>query len=328
MNTRWARGSAGAACVALLLALTPVLTPAMSATAAESPAPGAESDAVPETGTGRTVIGDGHIDIGARFDHGVWTVQIRDDTTRPAIWRNTTDVVLRVGDTAKTDVPESKEFGFLGNPGEQVWLLPQVQRNGVLWPGWNSQEPEVASTVDREVNWQLTGVEGPGDFVLFLNGSFGTPKILFDGRKKLPQETGIEVNSHVHGNWAFTEPGTYLLDVRMAARTKDGKSHTSTRTLQFSVGPQDPGRAFAAKPADEGPDAASDTPGEGRPEDQPEPPKSSDTDESIAPLWWGVGAALAVATAGAVLVWRRGSSGRRRTPSSRVNGPRPEGDQR
>ncbi|WP_326810316.1 TIGR03773 family transporter-associated surface protein [Streptomyces scopuliridis] len=328
MKTRRARASAGTACGALLLALTPALTPTLSATAAESPPPGAESDAVPETGTGRTVIGDGHVDIGARFDHGSWTVQIRDDTTRPATWRNTTDVVLRVGDTAKIDVPESKEFGFLGTPGDPVWLLPQVQQDGVLWPGWNSQEPEVASTVDREVNWQLTGVEGPGDFVLFLNGSFGTPKILFDGRKKLPQETGIEVNSHVHGNWAFTEPGTYLLDVRMTARTKDGKSHDSTRTLQFSVGPQDPSRAFTAKPAGEGSHAASDTPGKGRPEEKPEPPKSSGTDESSAPLWWGVGAAVAAATVGAVLVWRRGRSGRRHTTSSPANDARPEGDQR
>lgn len=46
------------------------------------------------------------------------------------------------------------------------------------------------------------------------------------------------------------------------------------------------------------------------------------------PLWWGVGAAVAAATVGAVLVWRRGRSGRRHTTSSPANDARPEGDQR
>ncbi|WP_406413675.1 TIGR03773 family transporter-associated surface protein [Streptomyces halstedii] len=274
-----------AAASAAALALT--LGPAVSAHADGTPAPGAGSGAAPGTGTGRTVIGDGHIDMGPRFDHGTWTVQIRDDTTRPATWRDTSDVVLQVKDTARIEVPDSEEFGFLGDPGDEVWLLPQVQQDGVLWPGWNSQEPQVAANVEREVTWRLTGVEGPGDFVLFLNGSFGTPKVLFDSTKEFPQETGIEVNSHVHGNWAFTAPGTYLLDVRMSATTKDGRSHDSRRTLQFSVGPQSPQKAFAARP----------------PEDRktrPEPKAAG----SSAPLWWGIGAAAVTAGLAIALVRR------------------------
>ncbi|MFJ3141877.1 TIGR03773 family transporter-associated surface protein [Streptomyces halstedii] len=267
-----------AAAFAAALALT--LVPAVPAHADGTPAPGAGSGAAPATGTGtgRTVIGDGHIDMGPRFDHGTWTVQIRDDTTRPATWRDTSDVVLQVKDTARIEVPDSEEFGFLGDPGDAVWLLPQVQQDGVLWPGWNSQEPQVAANVEREVTWRLTGVEGPGDFVLFLNGSFGTPKVLFDSTKEFPQETGIEVNSHVHGNWAFTAPGTYLLDVRMSAVTKDGRSHDGRRTLQFSVGPQPPRKAFAARPPEDRKTGAE--------------PKAAG---SSAPLWWGIGAAAVTA---------------------------------
>ncbi|MFJ4873180.1 TIGR03773 family transporter-associated surface protein [Streptomyces sp. NPDC088757] len=294
MNTAPTRVRRRAATAALLLALSP----ALPAVAVESPSPGAESDAAPETGTGRTVIADGHIDMGPRFDHGTWTVQIRDDTTRPATWRDTDDVVLRVADAAKVRVPDGAEFSFLGKPGEQVWLLPQVQSAGVLWPGWNSQEPQVAARVAREVTWQLTSVRGPGDFVLFLNGSFGTPKILFDGRKKLPQETGIELNSHVHGNWAFTEPGTYLLGVRMSATTKDGEHHDDQRTLRFSVGSQDPQRAFAAAP----PATTGSAPAASGPRASPVPAASGD---STAPLWWGAGGAAVIATGAGALMWRR-----------------------
>ncbi|MFI6349133.1 TIGR03773 family transporter-associated surface protein [Streptomyces sp. NPDC050560] len=281
--------SAAAAAAVLALALGP------SQAAADAPSPGAESDAAPTTGTGRVVLSDGHLDIGPRFDHGTWTVQIRDDTAHPAVWRNTSDVVMRVRDRARIEVPESEEFGFLGDPGDTVWLLPQTQREGVLWPGWNSQEPRVAAAVDREVTWQLTGVEGPGRFVLFLNGSFGTPKVLFDGAKKLPQETGIDVDSHVHGNWAFTAPGSYLLRVRMTARTKDGGHEGDERTLRFSVGPQDPRRAFAAEPH-----TPTTTPAAS--------PRAADARArgSSAPLWWGVGGAAALASVAAVLVGRRG----------------------
>ncbi|MER8029940.1 TIGR03773 family transporter-associated surface protein [Streptomyces bauhiniae] len=260
---------------------------AIAATAA-SPTPGVESDAAAETGRGRTIIGDGHIDMGPRFDHGRWTVQIRDDTGKEAVWRNADDVVLQVKDRAEVEVPKDSAFGFLGKPGDHVWLLPQAQQEGVLWPGWNSQEPKVAATVDREVTWQLLDVRGPGDFVLFLNGSFGTPTVVFDARRKLPQETGIEVNSHVHGNWAFTRPGTYLLRVRMSAKTKGGAEHADTRTLRFSVGAQDPRTAFAAKAAT-----------------SPATHRASPGGGSAAPLWWGAGAATAVALTAVVVVLRR-----------------------
>ncbi|MCX0247503.1 TIGR03773 family transporter-associated surface protein [Streptomyces drozdowiczii] len=278
MNSRLLRGSA-----TVLAALLLSTASALPAPADSSPSPGAESDAAPETGRGHTVIGAGHLDIGPRFGGGGWTVQIRDDTVRPPVWRDTEDVVLQVRDTAKIEVPEDKTFAFLGKPGDKAWLLPQVQQDGVLWPGWNSQEPKVAAAVEREVTWKLTDVKGPGDFVLFLNGSFGTPTVLFDGRKKLPQETGIEVNTHVHGNWAFTAPGTYLLDVSMSARTKDGKSHDSKRTLRFSVGPQDPRKAFAAKA----------------------PATSTTARDGSALMGWGAAAGVAVAVIGGTLLWRR-----------------------
>ncbi|MEU6441638.1 TIGR03773 family transporter-associated surface protein [Streptomyces sp. NPDC047046] len=283
--------------LAALLLTTALAAPSFADT---SPPPGAESDAAPETGKGRTVIGNGHVDIGPRFDDGRWTVQIRDDSAHPTVWRDTADVVLQVKDAARIEVPESKEFAFLGKPGDRVWLLPQVQQDGVLWPGWNSQEPRVAAEVEREVTWKLNRVRGPGDFVLFLNGSFGTPTVLFDGEKKFPQETGIDVNSHVHGNWAFSKPGTYLLDVSMIATTKDGARRHSERTLQFSVGPQDPAKAFVTRTAAR---TASPAPGAG---DQGSGTAAAGSSNSSAtPLWWGGGALLVVVAAGGALLWRR-----------------------
>jgi putative ABC transporter-associated repeat protein len=238
---------------AALMAVTlTVLGPGATAAAQPGPAdpgpvdPSAASPvrASEPTATGRTVIGDGHVDMGARFVSGAWAIQVRDDTVRPAVWRNLTDVVWHVVDAAKLQVPDNPQFAFLGRPGSQVWVLPQVQRRGVLWPGWNTQDPEVAATVNREVTWTLHGVIGPGAFVLFANADFGAPRILFNSARPVPQRTGIDVGTHVHGNWVFTAPGSYLLDIAMSARTRDGRQVTDRELLRVYVGAGDPAAAF------------------------------------------------------------------------------------
>jgi surface-anchored protein len=174
-------------------------------------------------------------------------------------------------------------YSFLGKPGDPVWLLPQVQKPGILWPGWNTQEPEVATTVNREVTWKLTGVQGPGRFALFLNGEFGAPQLIFDSTKPFPQETGIEVNTHVHGNWAFSAPGPYALAVVMTGTTKAGKPLAADGTLRIQVGNEPVGSA----PPPVTPMAAADPP--------------------LSATWWWVGGVVVVILG---LVWwrRRGSS--------------------
>lgn len=213
--------------------------------AARAPTPSQTVQAGEATVTGRTVIDDGHIDVGPRFVDGQWTIQLRDDSRRPPVWRNLPDVVLHATDSARLTVPGNPAFTFLGRPGARVWLLPQVQQAGVLWPGWNSQDPLVATTISREVTWTLHGVTGPGHFVLFLTGEFGAPDIVFDSAERLPQQTGVDVNTHVHGNWAFAAPGTYLLDIELSGSTVQGEDVSDRRFLRVFAGPGDPSAAFA-----------------------------------------------------------------------------------
>ncbi|MET7277195.1 choice-of-anchor M domain-containing protein [Kribbella sp. NPDC005582] len=229
-------------------------------------------------------IDNGHVDLGPRFVDGHWTVQLRDDTTDPATWRDLDTVVLHATSRAKIAVPRDPAYSFLGTPGRQVWVIPQVQQDGIVWPGWNTQDTEVATKVDREVTWSLEGVRGPGAFTLFLNSDFGKPQPVFDSRKPLPQQTGIDVNTHVHGNWTFDAEGTYLLDVVMTAKLIDGSSVSDRRTLRIYAGDGDPRTAFAT------PAAA-----------VPEP------EGQRIELWWFVAGAavLVLATAGFVVVRKR-----------------------
>lgn len=57
----------------------------------------------------------------------------------------------------------------------------------------------------------------------------------------------MEVNTHVHANWVFTEPGIYRLDVAMLAELNDGTSVEDESTLVFAVGQDtDPADGFGA----------------------------------------------------------------------------------
>ncbi|WP_328988460.1 choice-of-anchor M domain-containing protein [Kribbella sp. NBC_01245] len=250
-------------------------------------APTAAVATPPVPPTEQTVIATGHVDLGPRFVDGKWTIQLRDDTTDPVTWRPLENVVLQATGKSQLTVPADPAYAFLGKAGQKLWVIPQVQQADVVWPGWNTQDTEVATRVDREVTWSLEGIEGPGAFTLFLNSDFGKPAPVFDSRKTLPQATGVDVNTHVHGNWTFDAEGTYLLDIAMTAKLTDGSTVTDRRPLRLYAGDGDARTAFSVQPKEQ-------------PEAQQEPPK-----EANNPWPWVGGGALLLAVAGAAFVVRR-----------------------
>jgi surface-anchored protein len=212
---------------------TPHTTTAAESTTAKKAAAAATSA---PTATGKKVISDGHVDMGPVLDGGKLTIRLKDDSTTPPTWRELADVTLKVTDKALIDVPAGAGYAFLGRAGDKVHLLPQAQQSGIVWPGWNTQHESVVKGTKGNVTWRLKQVNGPGQFKLFLTGSFGTPEVIFDSARSLPQQLAIAPNTHAHGNWAFTKAGIYQLTVDMTATTTAGKSVSDTRTLTVAVG--------------------------------------------------------------------------------------------
>ncbi|GIE31910.1 hypothetical protein Ait01nite_049550 [Actinoplanes italicus] len=205
---------------------------ALAAALIINPTPDQTLDANQGLATGRAVLETGHVDIGPRYRDGRWTIQIHDDHAVPAVWRDPADTVLRVRDTARQTVPGDPAYAFLGAAaGSEVHVVPQTERPGVVWIGWNTQDPGVLGAVGRGVTMTLRGVQGPGDVTVFLqSGNLGAPQVLWSSAKPFPQPIFVESNTHTHANWVFGAPGTYLVAVDISAELADGSAVGAARS--------------------------------------------------------------------------------------------------
>lgn len=188
--------------------------------------------------SGRTEISAGHVDMGPRFNNGKFELMLHDDHGETPVWRSLDEVIYRGSDKAILEVPNDPRYSFVGAPaGSMVYVIPQTETKGVIWPGWNTQDPQLVSKLNRGVNLTLEQVSGPGTFSLYLeNGNFSAPQVLWSSTKSEPQKLWVEKNTHTHANWVFTAPGEYLLKVTASAELSDGSTVTDTRYLKFAVG--------------------------------------------------------------------------------------------
>lgn len=192
---------------------------------------------------GDHVLGTGHVDLGPKFDEGQWRFLVHDDAAKAdangtSVWRYPAEAVVHLVDEGRLTVPDDPQYDFLGaEAGSDVWVVPQTQNPAVVWLGWNTQDPEVMARIDRGVTLSLTGVQGPGIVTVYLqSGSFGEPELLWDSRVTEPQSIWVNVNTHTHANWVFTQPGVYLLELTASAELIDGTSVSDTQLLRFAVG--------------------------------------------------------------------------------------------
>ncbi len=288
-----------------------------------------------QQGTGRVVLTAGHADFGPTFGTGAWALQIHDDTSVPRYWRNPEDVVLQVLDEAILTVPDDEAFAFLGlAPGSPVHVVPQTEQPGVVWVGWNTQEPNLLDSLALGATLRIHALQGPGDVVAYLQGgNFGAPQPLWSSHEPFPQEAWIEVNTHTHANWVFSAPGVYLVDAEFTGDLITGEAFRARGTLRFAVGSAtDPAEAFAAElapGADAGTEEADEAPGSGMTggEDAPGPDEAA-ADPGIL-LWAlvsGGAALLVVAVLAVTLTSARARRRARAESAARRNGEDAPGD--
>lgn len=267
---------------------TPPPTPSTPEVRALPAAPLAAAQPAPTT-PGRVVLDEGHVDaVAPRLLDGELQIQVKDGTTvgqagGQVHWREPGDVTFHVKPVAKAALPEDTKLAFLGNPGDEVFLLPQQQQSGILWTGWSTEELP-AGQVAGPITWRLTEVDGPGVFGIFTTGSFGDSTVIFNGTDGLPDSHSVDLGTHAHANWGFAKQGIYRLTFDTTAKLSDGRTVTDEEVYTFAVGDVDPNGA---------------TPGGGNGGGG-----SGDGDDSGNPdlAYTGVSGTLSLAAGGAVLL--------------------------
>ncbi len=186
---------------------------------------------------GRLVLDQGHLDaIHMELSGNALSMNLREDITGNKVIRPASSVVIHVTDAAKAKVPADPAYRFLGSPGTDFWLIPQVQNPDVVWAGWDTEEIEKGQLRGDSLTLRLSGVAGPGAAVkLYSTGTFGQPVPMIDSLAGLLDIT-VPANAHVHANWAFSAPGVYDLTFAASAVTAAGVSVAGSATYQFVVG--------------------------------------------------------------------------------------------
>jgi surface-anchored protein len=177
-------------------------------------------------------IATGHVDVvDVDYASGTLTVQALVN----GVERDPATVELVVKNAAKTTVPNSSAYSFLGAPGDPVWILPQTQNANLLWPGWNATDVPGGVFASNTLQLSMTSVTG-GELAIYSTG-LGGPTVLFDNGNGLPDTRPLAVGAHTHANWAFSSAGTYTVTFRVSGTLANGTTIADDATYTFTVQP-------------------------------------------------------------------------------------------
>lgn len=219
-------------------------SPANSHPAAPQPTAGGQNQCKASPFAGKKVLSDGHVDIKGTLQGSNMGLAVKDETRQldsKTVDRSLNDVVFAVGDQAKhrrTGALKDSAFDFLGPQGSEFYGLPQTQQQGVIWPGYNTQEIDY-SKLKGGVKLHIEPQQMPQDaqFSMYQENMNGITTLLSSAEDK----SAIDVNyaTHVHANWIFSKAGNYSFTTYYTATLADGTEVKSEKQqLSFAVGKQ------------------------------------------------------------------------------------------
>ena len=177
------------------------------------------------------VFDRGELDMEVAYEDGEWELVLLDEVNEKEIEAG--DAALHAGPSTWQAVPSDPAFGFLGNPGDSIYILPQDEKEGILFLGIAGDEIESGVFENDQVSLNLSTVEGPGSVYLYSTDAFGTPSKYFDSGDGISSEDQfpVSVGGHSHQNWAFSSPGIYRVGLNASGVLVDGTSAKSDDTV-------------------------------------------------------------------------------------------------
>lgn len=194
--------------------------------------------AAPASACSLVTISTGHVDaVDVAYEDGTLETSVHDESVEPDVERDPAQVVLVALPGAQTEVPDDEAYSFLGDAGDTVWVLPEVQDESLLWPGFSAEEIEDGVFVDDELDVTFTKFRGPDGVSVFDAELDGSPHLLLDSEDRQADVVTLTAGAHQHASWAFEASGTYRLTYVVTGTLADSGETISSEptTITFSV---------------------------------------------------------------------------------------------
>lgn len=193
-----------------------------------------------------TIFSRGHTDVGIAFEDGAFDLHVHSEEF--GLEAESASDVLRVLPAAQNSIPGNPAFSFLGPSGNPVWILPQdggdAEAAGLLFLGIGSEEI-APGTFSGDLSMALTNVAftpepgfAPfGQFAVFTVNSGGAPTVLMSTHDGIDSSDAATVTpgGHMHVNWAFTQPGRYVVTFAVTGTPTGGSPVTASASYTFVV---------------------------------------------------------------------------------------------
>ena len=202
--------------------------PAPTPTPDPSPAPGHGGGEAPAPASSLlsdpVEIARGHLDVRltqAAGENGTtYGLAVKDDSltaARTSVLRTLGSTTLAVAPNARFVRPASlsdASYDVLGPVGAATYVLPETQNSDIVWPGLSTEGIDYAALPEgADLTLHLAQAPAGARVAFFQGGTFGAgAKVHFDSTKGDGVVHTTEA-THMHGNWVFSAPGTYRIEV-------------------------------------------------------------------------------------------------------------------
>ena len=203
--------------------------PAPNPTPTPAPAPdNGGNDATPDPASSLlsdpVEIARGHLDVRLTQASGegglTYGLAVKDDSltnARTSVLRTVGSTTLAVAPNARFVRPASlsdPSYDVLGTVGTATYVLPETQNSDIVWPGLSTEGIDYAALPDgADLTLHLAQAPEGARVAFFQGGTFGAgAKVHFDSTKGDGLVHTTEA-THMHGNWVFSAPGTYRIEV-------------------------------------------------------------------------------------------------------------------
>jgi surface-anchored protein len=184
----------------------------------------------------------GHAELQVALEEGVWRLDLA--RTDPPSVHQPHEVQFEIDESMSRLVPDDPRFAFLGEPGQRVWILPQLPEPDAVSLSVSGARIDDGAIVPDSAQLRLIEIRGPGHVFAYQIQPDGEPVLWLSSRAESDAAGGIPLSSGeataVH--WAFTQPGCYKLVVCAVAQRANPEEpvRTSARILSFEVLPASP----------------------------------------------------------------------------------------